>query len=79
MSQTAPIDISNSESANAQHNYSNHYGMDSSPSTVSDYQRIMLEHTKRQLSTATNSARRRSQGPSSSPGSPSGSVSSTGS
>ncbi|KAF1832186.1 hypothetical protein BDW02DRAFT_571341 [Decorospora gaudefroyi] len=49
-----------SEPMSAQHNFANHYDLDNPERAMTDYQRIMHEHTKRQLSTATDSARRRS-------------------
>jgi hypothetical protein len=45
---------------NAQHNFVNNFNLDDPESAMSAYQKIMHEHTKRQLSTATDSARRRS-------------------
>ncbi|KAG9197938.1 hypothetical protein B5807_08784 [Epicoccum nigrum] len=48
-----------SEPMTAQHNFVNNFDLDHPEKAMSDYQRIMHEHTKRQLSTATNSARRR--------------------
>jgi hypothetical protein len=49
-----------SEPMNAQHNFVNNFNLDDPESAMSAYQKIMHEHTKRQLSTATDSARRRS-------------------
>ncbi|KAJ4401053.1 hypothetical protein N0V91_008194 [Didymella pomorum] len=48
-----------SEPMSAQHNFVNNFDLDHPEDAMSAYQRIMHEHTKRQLSTATNSARRR--------------------
>ncbi|KAJ4377389.1 hypothetical protein N0V83_000214 [Neocucurbitaria cava] len=59
-----------SEPMSAQHNFANNFDLNNPEQAMSEYQRIMHEHTKRQLSTATDSARRRS-------GSSNGSVSST--
>ncbi|KAF1928233.1 uncharacterized protein M421DRAFT_5298 [Didymella exigua CBS 183.55] len=47
------------EPISAQHNFVNNFDIDHPEDAMSAYQRIMHEHTKRQLSTATNSARRR--------------------
>jgi hypothetical protein len=49
-----------SEPMSAQHNFANNFNLDDPESAMSAYQKIMHEHTKRQLSTATDSARRRS-------------------
>jgi hypothetical protein len=49
-----------SEPMSAQHNFVNNFNLDDPESAMSAYQKIMHEHTKRQLSTATDSARRRS-------------------
>jgi hypothetical protein len=49
-----------SEPMNAQHNFANNFDLNDPDAAMSAYQRIMHEHTKRQLSTATDSARRRS-------------------
>ena len=49
-----------SEPMSAQHNFANNFDLDNPEVAMSAYQRIMHEHTKRQLSTATDSARRRS-------------------
>ncbi|RYO30441.1 hypothetical protein AA0111_g5664 [Alternaria arborescens] len=49
-----------SEPMSAQHNFANNFDLNDPERAMSDYQRIMHEHTKRQLSTATDSARRRS-------------------
>ncbi|OAL00070.1 hypothetical protein IQ06DRAFT_294430 [Phaeosphaeriaceae sp. SRC1lsM3a] len=49
-----------SEPMSAQHNFANAFDLDNPEAAMSAYQRIMHEHTKRQLSTATDSARRRS-------------------
>ncbi|KAH5155726.1 hypothetical protein HBH69_103480 [Parastagonospora nodorum] len=49
-----------SEPMSAQHNFANNFDLDNPDAAMSAYQRIMHEHTKRQLSTATDSARRRS-------------------
>ena len=51
-----------SEPMTAQHNFANTFDMSKPEQAVSSYARIMHEHTKRQLNSATNSARRRSQG-----------------
>ncbi|KAJ4336261.1 hypothetical protein N0V87_005553 [Didymella glomerata] len=48
-----------SEPMTAQHNFVNNFDLDHPEDAMSAYQRIMHEHTKRQLSTATDSARRR--------------------
>ena len=48
-----------SEPMSAQHNFANNFDLDHPEDAMSAYQRIMHEHTKRQLSTATDSARRR--------------------
>ena len=56
-----------SEPMSAQHNFANTFDLNDPEAAMSAYQRIMHDHTKRQLSTATDSARRRS-GASSSPG-----------
>ncbi|KAF2646572.1 hypothetical protein P280DRAFT_464769 [Massarina eburnea CBS 473.64] len=62
-----------SEPMTPQHNFSNNFDLDNPTQAMSSYARIMHEHTKRQLSSATSSARRRSQN---TPGSPSISLSS---
>ena len=49
-----------SEPMTAQHNFANNFDLDHPEMAMTAYQRIMHEHTKRQLSTATDSARRRS-------------------
>jgi len=49
-----------SEPMSAQHNFANNFNLDNPEEATAAYQRIMHEHTKRQLSTATDSARRRS-------------------
>ncbi|KAH7396162.1 hypothetical protein BKA66DRAFT_566667 [Pyrenochaeta sp. MPI-SDFR-AT-0127] len=49
-----------SEPMSAQHNFANTFDLSNPDRAMSEYQRIMHEHTKRQLSTATDSARRRS-------------------
>jgi hypothetical protein len=49
-----------SEPMSAQHNFANNFDLENPDEAMSAYQRIMHEHTKRQLSTATDSARRRS-------------------
>ncbi|KAF2113549.1 hypothetical protein BDV96DRAFT_523077 [Lophiotrema nucula] len=49
-----------SEPMSAQHNFTNQFDLDNPDQAMSVYARIMHEHTKRQLSTATDSARRRS-------------------
>ncbi|KAJ8114726.1 hypothetical protein OPT61_g3451 [Boeremia exigua] len=66
-----------SEPMSAQHNFVNNFDLDHPEEAMSAYQRIMHEHTKRQLSTATNSARRRTGMTQSTEGDRSGSVSST--
>jgi len=48
-----------SEPMAAQHNFINNFDLDRPEEAMSAYQKIMHEHTKRQLNTATNSARRR--------------------
>ncbi|CAO2647245.1 Nn.00g081670.m01.CDS01 [Neocucurbitaria sp. VM-36] len=58
-----------SEPMSAQHNFANNFDLNNPERAMSEYQKIMHEHTKRQLSSATDSARRRS-------GSSNGSVSS---
>jgi hypothetical protein len=55
-----------SEPMSAQHNFANNFDLDNPEEAMSAYQKIMHEHTKRQLSTATDSARRRSGGSSAS-------------
>ncbi|KAL5114744.1 hypothetical protein ACEQ8H_007361 [Pleosporales sp. CAS-2024a] len=64
-----------SEPMSAQHNFANHFDLDNPDAAMSAYQRIMHEHTKRQLTTATDSARRRSAASEASPSA--GSASST--
>ncbi|CAA9963054.1 hypothetical protein CFE70_006476 [Pyrenophora teres f. teres 0-1] len=49
-----------SEPMSAQHNFANHFDLNDPDRAMTEYQRIMHEHTKRQLTTATDSARRRS-------------------
>ncbi|ORX92985.1 hypothetical protein BCR34DRAFT_550906 [Clohesyomyces aquaticus] len=68
MSSTNGVYVSGdfSEPMSAQHNFNNQYEMENPHRAMSSYARIMHEHTKRQLNTATNSARRRSAGTSSS-------------
>ncbi|KAF2246017.1 hypothetical protein BU26DRAFT_432382 [Trematosphaeria pertusa] len=51
-----------SEPMSPQHNFAHQYDLDNPARAMSVYARIMHEHTKKQLSTATNSARRRSEG-----------------
>ncbi|KAF2685304.1 hypothetical protein K458DRAFT_256083, partial [Lentithecium fluviatile CBS 122367] len=51
-----------SEPMAPQHNFANNFDLAHPGRAVSSYARIMHEHTKRQLTSATNSARRRSQG-----------------
>lgn len=51
-----------SEPMAPQHNFANNFDLDNPGRAMSSYARIMHEHTKKQLSTATSSARRRSQG-----------------
>ncbi|GME25991.1 hypothetical protein GTA08_BOTSDO01255 [Neofusicoccum parvum] len=46
----------------AQHNFTNQYNLDNPTASMSIYSRVMHEHTKHQLESATSSARRRSQG-----------------
>ena len=64
MSQTSGVFVSGnfSEPMSAQHNFANQFDLDNPQMATSSYARIMHEHTKRQLNTATNSARRRSEG-----------------
>ncbi|KAF1969412.1 hypothetical protein BU23DRAFT_557713 [Bimuria novae-zelandiae CBS 107.79] len=50
-----------SEPMAPQHNFANNFGLDNPGQAMSLYARIMHEHTKKQLNTATDSARRRSQ------------------
>ncbi|PSN74432.1 hypothetical protein BS50DRAFT_627760 [Corynespora cassiicola Philippines] len=63
MSQTSAVYVSGnfSEPMTAQHNFANNFDLDNPSHAMSVYARIMHEHTKKQLSTATSSARRRSQ------------------
>lgn len=49
-----------SEPMSAQHNFANNFDLNDPEQAMNAYQRIMHEHTKRQLTTATDSARRRS-------------------
>ena len=49
-----------SEPMSTQHNFANNFDLNDPERAMSEYQRIMHEHTKRQLTTATDSARRRS-------------------
>ncbi|KAH9875931.1 hypothetical protein IAQ61_003396, partial [Plenodomus lingam] len=49
-----------SEPMSAQHNFANNFDLNDPESAMTAYQKIMHEHTKRQLTTATDSARRRS-------------------
>jgi hypothetical protein len=49
------------ESVSAQHNFTSQFNMGDPNQAMSSYARIMHEHTKRQLNTATDSARRRSK------------------
>ncbi|KAF1847917.1 uncharacterized protein K460DRAFT_414564 [Cucurbitaria berberidis CBS 394.84] len=49
-----------SEPMSAQHNFANNFDLENPERAMTEYQRIMHEHTKRQLRTATDSARRRS-------------------
>ncbi|KAI8933155.1 hypothetical protein NX059_009796 [Plenodomus lindquistii] len=49
-----------SEPMTAQHNFANSFDLNDPEQAMNSYQRIMHEHTKRQLTTATDSARRRS-------------------
>jgi hypothetical protein len=56
-----------SEPMSAQHNFANNFDLENPDAAMTAYQKIMHEHTKRQLNTATDSARRRS-GTSGSPG-----------
>ncbi|KAF2816207.1 uncharacterized protein BDZ99DRAFT_458101 [Mytilinidion resinicola] len=46
----------------AQQNFTSQFGMENPNDAISTYAKIMHEHTKTQLNTATSSARRRSQG-----------------
>ncbi|KAF2021403.1 hypothetical protein BU24DRAFT_457385 [Aaosphaeria arxii CBS 175.79] len=64
MSQTTGVYVSGgiSEPMSAQHNFTEQYDLENPEKAMSSYARIMHEHTKRQLSTATDSARRRSEG-----------------
>ena len=55
-----------SEPMSAQHNFANNFDLKNPEAAMTAYQKIMHEHTKRQLSTATESARRRSGASSSS-------------
>jgi len=55
-----------SEPMSAQHNFANHFDLSDPEQAMTAYQRIMHEHTKRQLTSATDSARRRSGASSSS-------------
>ncbi|KAF2789784.1 hypothetical protein K505DRAFT_365296 [Melanomma pulvis-pyrius CBS 109.77] len=57
---STPVSTHFSEST-AQHNFSSTYDQEDPMQAMSSYARIMHEHTKAQLSTATNSARRLSQ------------------
>ena len=49
-----------SEPMSAQHNFTEQFNLEQPHQAMSVYARIMHEHTKKQLNTATNSARRRS-------------------
>ncbi|KAF2269307.1 hypothetical protein CC78DRAFT_574867 [Lojkania enalia] len=62
MSQTSGVYVSGdfSEPMSTRHNFANQYGLENPTRAMSVYARIMHEHTKRQLSVATDSARRRS-------------------
>ncbi|KAF2455597.1 hypothetical protein BDY21DRAFT_267954, partial [Lineolata rhizophorae] len=51
-----------SEPMTAQHNFANTYDLSHPQQAMSSYSKVMLQHTQRQLQTATSSARRRSQG-----------------
>ncbi|KAF2657123.1 hypothetical protein K491DRAFT_595659 [Lophiostoma macrostomum CBS 122681] len=64
MSQHSAVYVSGefSEPMSARHNFTNQFDLDNPQMAMSSYARIMHEHTKRQLSTATNSARRRTEG-----------------
>ncbi|CAI6296741.1 unnamed protein product [Periconia digitata] len=55
-----------SEPMAAQHEFANNFDMNDPTAAMSSYARIMHEHTKKQLNSATNSARRRSEGSTSS-------------
>ncbi|PVI00464.1 hypothetical protein DM02DRAFT_492198, partial [Periconia macrospinosa] len=55
-----------SEPMAARHEFSNNFDLDNPAAAMSSYARIMHEHTKKQLNSATNSARRRSASPTSS-------------
>ncbi|KAF1941040.1 hypothetical protein EJ02DRAFT_405269 [Clathrospora elynae] len=57
-----PVFVSDdySEPMGTQHNFADHFDLNDPDRAMTDYQRIMHEHTKRQLTTATDSARRRS-------------------
>ncbi|KAF2871264.1 hypothetical protein BDV95DRAFT_607528 [Massariosphaeria phaeospora] len=51
-----------SDPVTAQQNFAAQYDVETPSESASSYARIMHEHTKKQLSTATSSARRRSLG-----------------
>ncbi|KAF2125355.1 hypothetical protein P153DRAFT_400184 [Dothidotthia symphoricarpi CBS 119687] len=55
-----------SEPMTAQHNFANAFDLENPDEAMTQYQKIMHEHTKRQLTTATDSARRRTGSTSSS-------------
>ncbi|KAF1954150.1 hypothetical protein CC80DRAFT_493995 [Byssothecium circinans] len=55
------VNDSYSEPMTPQHNFANTFDMDHPEKAMSSYARIMHEHTKKQLNSATSSARRRSQ------------------
>ncbi|OJD33469.1 uncharacterized protein BKCO1_3000032 [Diplodia corticola] len=61
---TARVYVTDDYSApmSPQHNFANHYDLDDPTTSMSLYARVMHEHTKHQLESATSSARRRSQG-----------------
>ncbi|KAF1986539.1 hypothetical protein K402DRAFT_332147 [Aulographum hederae CBS 113979] len=48
-----------SEPMSAQHNFSEQYDLEDPATAMSSYNRVMHQHTKQQLATATNSAARR--------------------
>ncbi|KAL0258576.1 hypothetical protein SLS55_006073 [Diplodia seriata] len=63
-SATARVYVTDDYSApmSPQHNFANSYDLDNPTASMSIYARVMHEHTKHQLESATSSARRRSQG-----------------
>ncbi|KAF2734618.1 hypothetical protein EJ04DRAFT_512327 [Polyplosphaeria fusca] len=62
MSQSSGVYVADgfSEPMSAQYNFTNQYDLSKPDRAMSSYARIMHEHTKSQLNTATDSARRRS-------------------